>query len=84
MNLFDCRVELRKWLGINGEQTLSKIGNEEMIVSMGHQASGALTLWNYPTCMRDLIAQDPNGKYSPDHIDLASLKIYHDQEKSVS
>ncbi|GLJ28195.1 hypothetical protein SUGI_0553790 [Cryptomeria japonica] len=77
-------VDLRKLVGINGERTLSEIGNEKMIVSMGHQASGALTLWNYPMFMRDLIVQDPNGHDRPDHVDLAALEIYRDRERSVS
>ena len=41
---------------------------------MGHQASGALELWNYPNSLRDLIAQDENGFDRPDHVDLAALE----------
>ncbi|KAH9304356.1 hypothetical protein KI387_008760 [Taxus chinensis] len=77
-------VDLRKLIGTEGERTLSEIGSGAMIVSMGHQSSGALQLWNYPTWMRDLIPQDPDGQGRPDHIDLAALEIYRDRERSVS
>eukprot|EP01018_Ginkgo_biloba_P040389 Gb_41148 [translate_table: standard] len=66
------------------EVTLSNIGNERQIVSMGHQACGALTLWNYPLWMRDLISQDPNGEERPDNVDLPALEIYRDRERSIS
>uniref|UniRef100_K4BBL7 Uncharacterized protein n=1 Tax=Solanum lycopersicum TaxID=4081 RepID=K4BBL7_SOLLC len=45
------------------------------MVSMGHQACGALELWNYPIWMRNLVAQD---------VDLAALEIYRDRERSVA
>lgn len=77
-------VDMRELIGISGEKTLSEIGNEAQIVSMGHQACGALDLWNYPVWMRDLIAQDPNGQDRPDHVDMAALEIYRDRERSVS
>lgn len=77
-------VDMRELIGISGEKTLSKIGNEAQIVSMGHQACGALDLWNYPVWMRDLIAQDPNGQDRPDHVDMPALEIYRDRERSVS
>ncbi|GLJ28186.1 hypothetical protein SUGI_0553680 [Cryptomeria japonica] len=77
-------VELKKLIGIQGERTLSEIGNEDMIVSMGHQTSGALTLWNYPTWMRDLVAQDADGHDRADLVDLAALEIYRDRERGVS
>ncbi|GLJ28200.1 hypothetical protein SUGI_0553910 [Cryptomeria japonica] len=74
---------LRDLIGIHGEETLSKVGIERKLVSMGHQACCALQLWNYPTWMRDLIAQDPDGQDRADHIDLAALEIYRDRERSV-
>lgn len=77
-------VELSNLIGIAGEVTLSNIGNERQIVSMGHQACGALTLWNYPLWMRDLISQDPNGEERPDNVDLPALEIYRDRERSIS
>ncbi|MCE5166944.1 Alpha-dioxygenase 1 [Datura stramonium] len=54
------------------------------MVSMGHQACGALELWNYPVWMRDLVAQNVDGTDRPDHIDLAALEIYRDRERSVA
>jgi alpha-dioxygenase len=65
---------MRELIGISGEKTLSEIGNEAQIVSMGHQACGALDLWNYPVWMRNLIAQDPNGQDRPDHVDMPALE----------
>ena len=57
-----------------GEKTLSKIGFTRQIVSMGHQACGALELWNYPSWLRDLITQNVDGTDRPDHVDLAALE----------
>uniref|UniRef100_A0A0C9RII9 TSA: Wollemia nobilis Ref_Wollemi_Transcript_16112_2113 transcribed RNA sequence n=1 Tax=Wollemia nobilis TaxID=56998 RepID=A0A0C9RII9_9CONI len=76
-------VDMRKLIGIPGEKTLSEIGNETLIVSMGHQACGALTLWNYPIWMRNLVAQEPDGHARPDPVDLPALEIYRDRERSV-
>lgn len=76
-------VDMRELIGIPGEKTLSEIGNEAQIVSMGHQACGALDLWNYPGWMRNLIPQDPNGQDRPDHVDLPALEIYRDRERGV-
>ena len=52
----------------------SKIGFEQLLVSMGHQSCGALTLWNYPNWMRSLVAQDIDGEDRPDLIDMAALE----------
>ena len=41
---------------------------------MGHQSSGACTLWNYPSWMRSLVAHDINGEDRPDPIDMAALE----------
>lgn len=78
------QIDMRKLLGISGEKTLSEIGNEAQIVSMGHQACGALDLWNYPVWMRNLIPQDPSGQDRPDRVDMPALEIYRDRERSVS
>lgn len=61
-------------IGGKGNENLSRIGFTKQMVSMGHQASGALELWNYPIWMRDLIAQDVDGTDRPDPIDLAALE----------
>ncbi|OMP00268.1 hypothetical protein CCACVL1_03413 [Corchorus capsularis] len=71
-------------IGHKGEKTLSEIGFTGQIVSMGHQACGALELWNYPSWLRDLIIQDIDGKERPDHVDLAALDIYRDRERKVA
>lgn len=61
-------------IGKEGERRLSKIGFEKMMVSMGHQACGALSLWNYPTWMRKLIPHDVNGEDRSDPVDMAALE----------
>lgn len=77
-------VSFGKLLGPKGEQTMSHIGFTKLMVSMGHQASGALELMNYPVWIRDLVPHDPNGYDRPDHIDLAALEIYRDRERNVA
>uniref|UniRef100_A0A0D3CMM8 Uncharacterized protein n=1 Tax=Brassica oleracea var. oleracea TaxID=109376 RepID=A0A0D3CMM8_BRAOL len=67
-------VSFGKLLGPKGEQTMSHIGFTKLMVSMGHQASGALELMNYPVWIRDLVPHDPNGYDRPDHIYLAALE----------
>ena len=61
-------------VGSHARDGLEYIGNEDMIVSMGHQACGALTLWNYPKWLRDLVPQDVTGRDRPDKVDLPSLE----------
>lgn len=61
-------------VGHKGEKALSAIGFEKRIVSMGHQACGALELWNYPLWLRDLIPQNTDGTDRPDHVDLPALE----------
>lgn len=61
-------------IGHEGEKTLSEIGFTRQMVSMGHQACGALQLWNYPVWLRDLVPHDMDGKDRPDHVDLPSLE----------
>ncbi|KAH7528612.1 hypothetical protein FEM48_Zijuj05G0090400 [Ziziphus jujuba var. spinosa] len=77
-------VPMSQMIGKEGEKRLSKIGMEQMLVSMGHQPTGALTLWNYPSWMRSLIAHDINGEERPDPIDMAALEIYRDRERGVA
>ena len=69
---------MRELLGKEGEKRLSKIGMERMLVSMGYQSCGAVTLWNYPTWIRNLIAHDINGEDRPDPVDMAAIegKLY--------
>lgn len=61
-------------IGLKGENTLDEIGFEKQMVSMGHQACGALELWNYPIWLRDLVTHDEDGKERPEHVDLAALE----------
>ncbi|XP_055805773.1 alpha-dioxygenase PIOX-like [Solanum dulcamara] len=77
-------IPMEDLIGGKGEENLSRIGFTKQMVSMGHQACGALELWNYPIWMRDLIAQDVDGTDRTHHIDLAALEIYRDRERSVA
>ncbi|PHU27582.1 Alpha-dioxygenase 1 [Capsicum chinense] len=77
-------IPMEDLIRVKGEEHLSKVGFIKQMVSMGHQASGALELWNYPVWMRNLIAQDVDGTDRPDHVDLAALEIYRDRERNVA
>ncbi|XP_059670197.1 alpha-dioxygenase PIOX-like [Cornus florida] len=77
-------VPMVNLVGHVGEKTLSEIGFTRQMVSMGHQASGALELFNYPVWMKDLIAQNVDGTNRPDHVDLAALEVYRDRERKVA
>ncbi|WOL13035.1 hypothetical protein Cni_G21804 [Canna indica] len=50
---------------------------------MGHQACGALELWNYPLFLRDLIPQNVDGTERSDNVDMPVLEIYRDRERSI-
>lgn len=78
------QVYMPDLIGREGEKALEEIGFTRQMVSMGHQASGALELFNYPTWLRDLVPQDPDGKERKYHVDLAALEIYRDRERSVA
>ncbi|WMV17515.1 hypothetical protein MTR67_010900 [Solanum verrucosum] len=67
-------IPMEDLIGGKGAEKLSKIGFINQMVSMGHQACGALELWNYSVWMRDLVAQDVDGTDRPDHVDLAALE----------
>ncbi|XP_059294092.1 alpha-dioxygenase PIOX-like [Lycium ferocissimum] len=77
-------IPMKDLIGGKAGEHLSRIGFTKQMVSMGHQACGALELWNYPVWMRDLIAQDIDGTDRPDPVDLAALEIYRDRERSVA
>ncbi|KAK7844720.1 alpha-dioxygenase 2 [Quercus suber] len=81
---YESRVPMWELVGIEGDRKLSTIGMEQMLVSLGHQACGALTLWNYPSWMRNLVAHDINGEDRPDPVDMATLEIYRDRERGVA
>ncbi|RRT38619.1 hypothetical protein B296_00029950, partial [Ensete ventricosum] len=76
-------VKMEELVGITGDSTLDEIGFERQVVSMGHQACGALELWNYPFFFRDLIAQNIDGTERPDHVDMPVLEIYRDRERRI-
>lgn len=77
-------IPMKKLIGLEGNETLKEIGHARQLVSMGHQACGALELWNYPDFLRDLVPQNLDGTERPDHVDLAALEIYRDRERSVA
>uniref|UniRef100_A0A6I9S3U3 Alpha-dioxygenase 1 n=1 Tax=Elaeis guineensis var. tenera TaxID=51953 RepID=A0A6I9S3U3_ELAGV len=76
-------IKMEDLVGIRGESTLTKIGFERQLVSMGHQACGALELWNYPWFFRNLIPQNVDGSERPDNVDMPALEVYRDRERSV-
>ncbi|CAI9262943.1 unnamed protein product [Lactuca saligna] len=78
------KIDMINLLGRRGEKELSEIGFTTQMVSMGHQACGALELWNYPTWLRDVVPQNVDGTDRPDHVDLPSLEIYRDRERNVA
>ncbi|KAA0058125.1 alpha-dioxygenase 2 [Cucumis melo var. makuwa] len=77
-------VPMEQLVGKDGEKRLAKLGMEQMLVSMGHQACGALSLWNYPSWMRKLIAHDVDGDDRPDPVDMAAMEIFRDRERGVA
>lgn len=76
-------------IGHKGEKALQEIGFTKQMVSMGHQACGALELFNYPTWLRDLVPQNPDGTDRKDHVDLAALEsesimlLYYQQKRYI-
>ncbi|KAH9790516.1 alpha-dioxygenase 1 [Citrus sinensis] len=78
------KVPMENLVGHKGEKASSDIGFGKRIVSMGHQACGALELWNYPLWLRDLIPQNTDGTDRPDHVDLPALEAYRDRERKVA
>ncbi|KAL8247144.1 hypothetical protein R6Q59_008360 [Mikania micrantha] len=78
------KLDMINLIGKNGEKELTQIGFTAQMVSMGHQACGALELYNYPVWLRDIVPQNVDGTDRPDHIDLASLEIYRDRERKVA
>ncbi|CAN1725955.1 Alpha-dioxygenase PIOX [Linum perenne] len=78
------KLPMGNLLGSNGEKVLSRIGFTRQMVSMGHQACGALELWNYPNWLRNVAPHDPNGRPRPHHVDLPALEVYRDRERKVA
>ncbi|KAI3793959.1 hypothetical protein L1987_36583 [Smallanthus sonchifolius] len=78
------KIDMINLIGKNGEKELSEIGFTAQMVSMGHQACGALELYNYPVWLRDIVPQNVDDTDRPDHVDLASVEIYRDRERKVA
>ncbi|GJQ98424.1 alpha-dioxygenase 1-like protein [Tanacetum coccineum] len=78
------KIDMINLIGREGEEELSEIGFTRHMVSMGHQACGALELWNYPMWLRDVVPKNVDGTDRPDHVDLPSLEIYRDRERNVA
>ncbi|XP_055960983.1 alpha-dioxygenase PIOX-like [Mercurialis annua] len=78
------QVPMEKLIGLEGEKTVAKIGFAAQMVSMGHQACGALELWNYPVWFRNIIPHNLDGTERSDHIDLAALEVYRDRERNIA
>ncbi|CAI0455630.1 unnamed protein product [Linum tenue] len=79
----DKKLPVPELIGSKGEKVLAEIGFNRQMVSMGHQACGALELWNYPNWLRNIAPDDPNGRERPDHVDLPALEVYRDRERKV-
>nr|XP_043633555.1 alpha-dioxygenase 1-like [Erigeron canadensis] len=77
------KINMVNLIGVRGEEKLSEIGFTTLMVSMGHQPSGALELWNYPMWLRDVVPHNVDGTDRSDRVDLASLEIYRDRERNV-
>ena len=61
-------------LGEKGNKKAIELGLKTLITSLGHQSAGALTLWNYPTWMRNVTIQNVDGTDRPGTVDMASLE----------
>ncbi|GFP98905.1 alpha-dioxygenase 2 [Phtheirospermum japonicum] len=77
-------INMEELIGREGTENMSKIGFTRLMVSMGHQACGALELWNYPLWLRNLISQNVDATDRPHPVDLPALEIYRDRERSVA
>ncbi|KAL2634211.1 hypothetical protein R1flu_005690 [Riccia fluitans] len=71
-------------IGMHGISKAREYGIETLLTSLGHQASGSLTLFNYPTWMRDLPVTNKIGEPRADHVDMPALEIYRDRSRRVS
>lgn len=68
------RIEVPELLGNKGNTKALELGLKTLLTSLGHQSAGALTLFNYPTWMRNVTAQNEDGTDRPDTVDMASLE----------
>ena len=73
--VFLLRLDIPALLGARGEAlAATRLGLKTMLTSFGHQSAGALTLFNYPMWMRNVIPQNPDGTDRDTPIDMASLE----------
>lgn len=77
-------IPMPELLGYNGNEKALQLGLKTLLTSLGHQSAGALTLFNYPTWMRHLTPQNEDGTDRVEPVDMASLDIYRDRERSVA
>ncbi|KAK7391834.1 hypothetical protein VNO78_20257 [Psophocarpus tetragonolobus] len=57
-----------------GRESLGRNWVREASGINGHQACGALELWNYPIWLTDIVVHDENYKERPHGVDLAALE----------
>ncbi|XP_024366728.1 alpha-dioxygenase PIOX [Physcomitrium patens] len=77
-------IAVPELLGNKGNDKALKLGLKTLLTSLGHQSAGALQLFNYPQWMREVTSQNRDGTDRPDKVDMASLEIYRDRERSVA
>ncbi|PWA82084.1 hypothetical protein CTI12_AA179840 [Artemisia annua] len=78
------QIAMKNLIGWRGEKELSEIGFTRQMVLVGHQASGALELWNYPLWLRDIVPQNVDISDRPDHVDLPSHERCINHAKSAA
>ena len=61
-------------VGSKGNDKALTLGLKAILTSLGHQSAGSLSLFNYPTWMRQVFPQNRDGTNRPDPVDLASLE----------
>lgn len=77
-------IPMPELLSDKGNDKALKLGLKTLLTSLGHQSAGALTLFNYPTWMRELTPQNEDGTDRAERVDMASLDMYRDRERSVA
>ncbi|KAG6395975.1 hypothetical protein SASPL_142109 [Salvia splendens] len=84
----DTEIDMVELIGKKGTENLSKIGLRKQIVSMCHQACGALELWNYPIFLRNLVAHNVDGTDRPGPVEVSpsnfGFTLYRDRERNVA
>lgn len=60
-------------LAYKGNEKGLELGLKTLLTSLGHQSAGALTLFNYPTWLRQVVPQNEDGTARVERIDMAGL-----------